>query len=458
MLFEWILGGMIIAGVGSGTHFAVQRWFPDYELTWKEFGFIMAFFLAIGLFCIIKLFDYVAITNLITYHENWSGYETAATLYKTTCTEDGICVHCYDCHPYWVDEDYECGTDKHPKTCTRQVKKYHQCPYTTEEWTFTVDASTGDSVTMSSHGFPTNPDQHRWRGWQDTYSWLPSLPSYVYSGVPPEWQAASDRIAANQPGPVVFRHNYHNYILAADHTVLKQYSPDIDRFKQQGLLPVLNNGQTEFYIGNRVYFVGARPDGDWQTASNYFNAAFGLERQGDLQLVIVDANKVSSSQADDYTGALVAYWQGPDFQKDTLSKNGVVVVLGTSDNKTVAWARAATGMPEGNELLLVNLRDQLQGKSLDPATIFGHPAATLVSDGEKVQVKVTHSQGALESVLFGSSGFQRVHMADYQHLKHEIQPTDEQKVWLYVSIFLVSLFSFGLTARLGPRTFHRLRR
>jgi hypothetical protein len=458
MLGSWVWGAFIIGGTGAAIHFLLIWMKSEYELTWKEFGFVMAAFMSLGLFGIIKVFDYVAVHNLVTYKENWSGFETRANWWKTTCSEDGPCIHCYDCHPYTEEEEYDCSyTDSDgeevSRTCTREVTRYHSCPYTTEEWTFTVDTSTGDKVTMGYHWFPTNPQQHRWKSWGDF--WLPRLPSSVRSGVPANWQAASDRLAANQPGPVVFRHAYPNYILAAERTILRTFSSKIEYYAKAGLLPAFRTQVIGDYTGDRVYFVGSRPEGDWRTASNYFNGALGAEREGDLHLVIIDASKVAPGDADDYIGALVAYWQGQDFGKDTLSKNGIVLVLGTTDNKTVAWARGATGMPSGNELLALELRENLAGKSLDPATIFGNPTATIEAGGK---LKVAHTAGAIESIFWGPGGFKRVSMKEYQYLKHEIKPTPEQMVWLYAIIFILSLIAWAMAAYNGPATFHKWRR
>lgn len=462
MLGQWVWGAFIIGGTGIAIHFLLIWMKSEYQLTWKEFGFVMTAFLSLGLFAIIKMFDYVAVQNLVTYNENWSGFETKANWIRTKCEEDGWCIHCYDCHPYTVEEEYDCSytvTDSKgntrtvSKTCTREVTKYHSCPYTTEEWTFKVETSTGDTVTMGSHWFPTNPEKHRWKSWGDF--WLPSLPSYVRSGVPANWQAANDRLAANRPGPVMFRHEYPNYILAANHTILHKFSSKIEYFAKQGLLPAFRTEVIGDYTGDRVYFVGAKPAGDWRSASNYFNGALGLEREGDLHLVVVDAAKVAESDADDYTGALVAYWQGPKFKKNTLSKNGIVVVLGTADNKTVAWSRGATGMPSGNELLVLQMSENLAGKSLEPDIIFGNPTATVEADGK---VKVAHTAGALESVLWSADGFKRVSMVDYQYLKHEIKPTGEQLVVLYILIFIISLIAWAWAAYAGPTTYHSWRR
>lgn len=462
-MIEWLWGAMIVAATGVAMHFLLKLMKSDLELTWKEFGFVTAFFLSVGLVVIIYLFDYFAVQNLVTYRESWSGFETRANWQRVTCSEDGWCTHTYDCHPYEVTERYDCSYtnskgQRVSRTCRRKVTKYHSCPYTTEEWTFSVDTSTGDSVTMGYRWFPTNPEQHRWRSWDDL--WLPSLPGWVNSGVPTNWSAANDRLASHRPGGVTFRHEYPNYVLAANLSILHKYSDKIELYKAANLLPEFRFQVLDDYTADRVYFVGTRslPADQWRAASNQFNGALGLERQGDLHLVIVDATAIPAQDADDYIGALTAFWQGASFEKNALSKNGIVVVLATADNKTVSWARAATGMPTGNELLVLTLRDQLQGQALTPATIFGSPNAEIIDDAGKLAVHVQHTQGVLEKVLFGAEGFTRVHMRDYQYLHHEIKPTREQLRWLYVIIFVLSLMAWTGAAYSGPFSFQSLRR
>src|SRR5262249_8718371 len=161
--------------------------------------------------------------------------------------------------------------------------------------------------------------------------------------IPDFWTQADNRIRAGNPGPVTARRDYENYILASQSSILHKYSGAIDQYKKDGVLPKINSSVYGFYYEDRVYFVGVQPAGNWQWYINKFNAALGLALQGDLHLVIVNSNKVGNP--DEYTQALVAYWQSKDFDRDDLSKNGIVVVVGTKDGTTVDWARAATGMP-----------------------------------------------------------------------------------------------------------------
>jgi hypothetical protein len=114
-------------------------------------------------------------------------------------------------------------------------------------------------------------------------------------------------------------------------------------------------------------------------------------------------------------------------------------------------------MPSGNEALVIDLRDGLKGKSLDPQTIFGNPTGDLYRDGGKTKVRINHTHGALEDIIWGTHKFHRIGMHEYQYLKHEIRPTGGQLVWLYVIVLIVSCIGWGVCIAVGPQTYHNLR-
>jgi hypothetical protein len=168
-------------------------------------------------------------------------------------------------------------------------------------------------------------------------------------------------------------------------------------------------------------------------------------RQGDLHLVIVDANTVTDP--DNYMGALMAYWESPALGKDALSKNGIAVVVGTKDGKTVAWARAATGMPAGNEMMILDIQNKLVGVPLDTDSIMGHPTVNLATH------KWSNTSSALEqTVLWGQDAFVRVHMgkltdkgaSGYAYLLREIVPTGWQRFWMLFSAFVAGCVTWGI--------------
>jgi len=435
---------------------------PEYEITNKEFAITAFAVLLVVLPGTAWVGKQVAINNQVTFQENRSGWETGVQWERITCTRDGACKHCYDCDPYQVP--YDCGYDDdkgkhHDKTCYKT--EYHQCPYTDEEWTFVVNTSVGD-FTIAENNLPTDPDDHRWRTWH-------SVPSYLPSGVPDFWTAVRNRVAQGTPGPATARASYPNYILASENSIIKRFSADTDQYLKVGLMPdiVTDKNIQGLYELNRVYMVGVNPPGNWSEAINRFNAHFGSALQGDLHLVIVDSNKVTNP--DSYVGALLAYWQGPKFDKDALSKNGVVIVLGTKDGKTVDWARAATGMPSGNEDLLVQLQYDLKGAPLDPATLLGSPTAKVVSknaSGDDISLTLDSkadanpTSGLLERILWGDHAFKRVHMngndgkSGYQYLLTELEPTFWQQVGILFVMLLLSGGGWGACLAYG----HHLQR
>lgn len=448
MLTMIFVGSLLVLASGLVAKYVTDQRQSQYTITWGEYTIASIVMLAI----VIPLTSWagfaIAYSNAVTYQEFWNGYELVAQWDKTKCERDGWCQHSYNCDPYQVPYDcsYYTGSGKDRRrvqqTCHRT--EYHHCPYTTEEWTFIVKSTVGD-FTIASHNLPTNPDSHRWRSYV-------AVPSGYESGIPWFWQDAKNRLDANKPGPVTVKQGYQNFILASQHTILHKYSADIERYKKEGVLPKLSSSVDGFYAANRVYSVGTQPPGNWSKALEYFNSALGFELQGNLYLVIVDSSKVSDP--DTYVWALSAYWQSPEFAHEALSKNGTVVVLGSKDGQTVEWARAATGMPKGNEALLIDIRNKLPGTKLDPESVLGTPKAELSG----TSVRVTHGEGALEKVMWGANKFERIHMKDYKYLSHEIEPTSGQKNWMYVCILLFGAIAWGICLYVGPQTFHRIRR
>lgn len=368
------------------------------------------------------------------------------------CYEDGPMKH------YWVRseqvtyyEDEPVYDSKGRRTGTRRVRKtktvYHNVPYTNHEYTYKVISNIGET-TIADRNLPENPNS-------DRYNWLVPVPDYPGEvGIPPFWAEARDRIARGDSGPVTMRKEYANYILASHRSILHRFSDSIDKYEQDGLMPQFNHQVHSFYLEDRVYMVGASPAGNWQDAINRFNGALGTELQGDLHLVIVDANRVTDP--DNYFLALMAYWLSPsDFGHDALSKNGIVVVLGTKDNQTVSWARAGTGMPEGNEAMAVDVQSQLKGVKLDPQSVLGRPKASSLSG--TLDIGYPDPKGALQLVLWGPNKFQRVHMGKpgesgnigYSYLLREVEPTGMQHFWVLFVTCVFGCVAWGICIYAG---------
>jgi hypothetical protein len=320
---------------------------------------------------------------------------------------------------------------------------------------------------------PDNPQGNRWQSAYDSGEWdyNSPIPQNILNaagiGIPPFWQAANDRITADNPGPVTRRMPYDNYILASQYTILRDFSGAIQGYLDRNLLPPVVYGVRDYYYADKVSFVGYTPEDpqDWELALMYFDAALGDELKGDTHIVIVDANSVTNP--DEYIIALKAHWQDPTvFGDNSLSKNGIIVVVGTLDGQTVAWARGTTGMPLGNELMEVSIREDLDGTPLTPDAVIGRISGEFYireSDG-KTKVRGLHGTGVLETILWGrgdpNTKFVRVSMtandADdvgtgFLYLDSEIQPTPDQKRNIEIGVFVISLFVWIGAAAFGER-------
>lgn len=457
MLTIILLTTAAVAVLGTAAMYLVPRTSTNdtWGLTWPRIasGALACMLMAWG---VTAAGFHMARASAISYEEYWSGLEDKAWIDTTTCTRDGSCVHEYDCDsyvvmvtktrqvPYTTTETY---TDANGRLSTRTVTKYrtetytepetrwHSCPYVTHEYSFKVSDTLGDTHTIGSHWFPASPTSHRWTGtgYRDARFGFgqPSLPN-VESGQPGLWVEAKKRLDAGTPGGVTKQMKYDNYILASADDIYAKASDQIAALKKDGLLPTVVTGTYDFYRADKVYGVGDLPgtDKDWQDALLRFNGHFGGEKQGDMHLVVVTDDRVSDP--DSYTNALMAYWQSEALGKHALSKNGYVVVVGSTDDQTVAWARGFSGMPLGNEAVNVAVREDLTGTALTPTALLGTPAAP--------------TSGAIGAVMFDESiGFERVQMVDYEYLFAEIEPSGGAKTLISAIIILLGLgIFFGL--------------
>lgn len=447
-----IEGAVLVMVIGLIAKLYLDRTQSVYRIDNQELAIASAVLLLVVVPVTAWVGTKIAVSSQVTYNENWGGFELHARWQRIPCHRDGNMKHSYKGDPYqyvwYTDETEEVGTGKNRHTVHKRVRheetRYHDIPYTSEEWTFTIDTTLGEYV-IADRNLPDNPDNYRYRVLVPVYS--SEFPASEI-GTPGFWVAARDRLSRGDPGPVTARREYANYILASQNTILRRFNDSIGKYQTMGMLPAINRGIYNFYFADRVYFVGLQVPGDWQSAINRFDGALGTTLQGDLHLVIVDANKVTDP--DNYAGALFAYWQSAAFGKDALSKNGIVVILGTKDGETVAWARASTGMPEGNEALLVDIQNNLKGAKLDPGSILGHPQATVV--GDSVRIAHLDPQGALEKELWGAHRFTRVHMGKpgqpgnvgYSYLLREIEPTGWQRFWILFVTCLFSCVAWGI--------------
>ncbi|MCE9540933.1 hypothetical protein K8R03_00015 [Candidatus Kaiserbacteria bacterium] len=462
-----------VAAAGLALKFYLEHYEQTgrYRITRLEFIVEMVLMALVVSPLTAEIGIYAARSNLLTFNEYLNGWESEAARADTACYRDSACRHNYDCDPYPVPVSYSCG-EKNEDTCWTVEIRYHSCPYVTVESDYAIRTTVGN-YSIATNRFPDNPNQHRWRTGKN-------IPDYVIqnagAGIPDFWLAAKRRIDSGRPGPATTRSSYVNYIYASDITNLKQYSPDVKQFLDMKLLPRLASTIHDFYRADKAHFIGYLPEDarDWQQSLEYLTAALGSELQGDLQFVIT-RNDAINANPDRYVNSVKAYWQDKEvFDRDTFSKNGIGIVVGTQDGKTIAWARAFTGMPLGNEQLLVALNNNLKGVLITPENVFGAVRGQFREgtsvNGKKLTVVSDRNGGVLAQLLWGqpdrATKFARVSMtandptdngSGFLYLSSEIQPTTGQSVVIIIVIFFLGLAAWaGCAAFDGDEIFRQL--
>ncbi|MFW5704121.1 MAG: hypothetical protein ACOCXQ_04735 [Patescibacteria group bacterium] len=460
-MIELLFFGIFLA-LSSGliAKVVLDRQNNQYSITWAEYLIVGGFMVFTIGPSVVWLGVNVARDNLLQYKEYWNGYEVSAVAQEYTCTRDGPCVHEYDCDSYRCNPhncNCRCTSRNKDGRCTSETCStcydtcWRDCPYCTKETTYVIQTTIGD-VTIAAHRLPVDPHANRWEPHRGR-----ELPQYVIEragvGAPDLWIQAQERIASGNPGPVTLEKQYENPILASQAQLLIQKSASIQTYLEMGLLPTPSKGTYNHYYATKVYGLGFEPPNaqDWIDANMRLNAALGMDLRGDLHFVVLQDSRVVNP--DDYFLSLMAYWQSEEMGKNAISKNSIVVVVQTTDGVTIDWARAATGMPEGNEHMLVELKTQLTGAQLDPMLIFGTPKGVPeFENGQVVDVNPQISNtGILEQVLWGDNAFVRRCMfcddqdeegkTSFDFLISQIQPTGWQQFWI---IFLNTLLSWVL--------------
>lgn len=386
-----------------------------------------------------------------TYTEYWGGHEKAATTFPIVCERDGHCDNTYQCDPYtytWI-ETYTDSEGK-TKTRTRSETRYHSCPYSAEETTYVVE-TTLDNYPIAT--LMTGPEFRPGK----------AIPGGQQTEPPALWTAAAERISNGEPGGVFKSNQYKNYLHASSETISKLYSEDIELFEEKGVLPRIQSVQYDIYrMGKALHPKNTILDeatlATMDKEAEYLSAALGSEKQGDLRVVFVPNRIVNEANAERYGLTLMAYWASEEMDRYATPKNAVVVIVGVGGNKTeptAEWARAYTGMPLGNEMMLSEIERKLDGQTIK-AGFLGEP--TFVPETGKVK----HSGGELENILFGSNGFQRVSMSGttpddygsgYEYLSEEWQPDAGQALgifwWSFGFSFPFFLFGCAINIVIG---------
>jgi hypothetical protein len=387
------------------------------------------------LFIAAPLTEYLIVQNKVTYKEFWNGYEVEAIKEVTECERDGDCNETYSCDPYIVMVPYTyTDSDGNTHTKVRAETRYHQCPYLQREYTYKIKTTLG---TTDMRGTFADHTRAAWRDGED-------VPSHIQTGPPQEWVHAKDRIAAKENGGVTEVHDYENYVLASDKTLLNAYSADIEQYTKQSLLRPhtvsYDNPIYGLYDADKFQAVNFTTNSkEWNEYLQRLNGYFGKQLQGNIHMLAVNANDIKD--IDRYSQALFAYWKSPELDKYALSKNSIGIVMGVKDNK-IQWARATGGLPVGNEGLLDDIRNNLRDQPFEPAKIIGIPNG----DGKAFKP----GDGVLAKTLWGEHKFQRPCMEcieeqqdGYNYLKSDIFVTGGQKFWI---VFVATLFSVAVWA------------
>jgi hypothetical protein len=445
----------IVTGLGVRAWLARDN--GARQITWVEYGAGVALLVV----AIAPLTNVIGTTwarnSLLQYEEFWGGFELTADSSSTVCQKDGNCRRTYDCDPYTVMvTKTRTNADGEVEAYTDTETRYHSCPWTTTETTYTVTTTFDTHVIGASH-LPADPEANRWTGYG--YS-RKAAPSKLPRGVPPLWQDARDRMIAGRPGPASVMKSYDNYLLASGHTILLATSDAVDGYVADGLLPRVPDRMSSPYTATKLQTVGAaaRHHAALEDAVGRTSATLGVLRQGDLHVVVVDDAEVDD--ADRYAQAMRAYWLSPEMGRHAVAKNAIVVVLGT-DATSVVWARAFTGMPLGNEQLSAAVARTLPDMKVNGATLIGEPDATVNVAGDGIDV--APGNGALERLLFAEAGgYQRACMTceddddsdviGFAYLRDEIQPTAGQRAAMALMSFVLSSGAWAAFAHFGtPR-------
>lgn len=478
------IGGLLIGLLVKGL-FSVKGG-EDWDGTprrieWSEFGVVSTVLAAIIIPSVLAVGNVLSVAEILSYQQFVNGVEVATTQqvrdckagHKGSSRASGLsnCTYTYVSGRYSYKEMHTrevCSGSGEDRTChpefywtTEWADIY--TPYATREhFAYQIDSSMGAAGELS-HTFPdVTLDQHPTPHPASNRS----IPADLPRGDPADWAEANARLKAGDPRAVTKVVNYDNYILASGDEVLATFGGDIELLLAEGLLPdhtanILGNPITgpSRSQADKVSFVGGLKVDDpaaWQRSVMRFNAALGMQLQGDLHVVLVDQAKVPSTRSVPYTQALKAYWQSGTFGKRALAKNGIILVLGVdTTSKTVAWADASTGMPFGNELMVQYLRDELRGEGLDPDRLFGTPR-TVIKEGAAT-VTLSSSRGVVEHAVFEQAPFKRARMScgddtcvGFKDLVSKIEPTFGQKTWMVV---VTSLIALGLWVLVGLTSF-----
>lgn len=395
--------------MGAGAYFVTGKTNGPIEVSKREF--IIGSVISIAVLLITgPLVEHMILDNKTTYYEYYNGYETSAIETPIVCDRDGNCEHSYSCDPYEVYH--------YTKNGGYYTTEYHQCPYVKVEYQYTVNTTLKDYRI----GDQFVKDRTAWRSGE-------GVPADLPNGPPQQWLIAKASIDNHRNDGVTEVKPYKNLLLASDRTILDQYSADIANYQKSKLLPphTVNYSDSIYnqYMADKFTAIDLKTDTKaWNESLLRLNGYFGMQLQGDVHMVAIDASKVNNP--DNYSQALFAYWKSPQsFGKYAFPKNGIGIAIGVTNNKVV-WARATGGLPVGNEALLLDIQNNLVGVNFTPSTLIGLPL---------------QKTGALYSQLWGVHKFNRPHEADYAYLASDTYVNGWNRFWI---IFVTTILSAGM--------------
>jgi hypothetical protein len=396
------------------------------------------------------------------YHQWLNGSIVSADSQRFRCSKDGPCSHEYACDYYTVEVPYTVTDSKgNSHTEWRTETRHHDCPYVTDEYSYSLTVSFGfktETFDLASHIFAAQPQAWK-RG--------KSIPGDVARGAPPQWQHAHDAIQAGNTDPATITAKYDNYLLSSESTILKAHSDDIAQLKKLKLLPDPSQNLKEpiydNYMSDKTVFVGFNPPNGpaWQSSLMHFNAALGIEKQGDLHIVAIKASALPASiSSEDYLNAVKADWLN-NLGKYAIAKNSIILILGVDDaGSTIQWSRATTGMPVGNGAMLQALGNDLAGLPFSPDAILGNTTGRVVNPTSKHPVSYQIGSGRAAQIIMVEYPFERACMGctdkseqgkqSFVYLSTEIPVGGWALFWMFVVDTIIiggmSYFAFGAYA------------
>lgn len=425
-----------------------------------------------------------AIDDKSTYLEKLHGVWSRYDIEVHTCTYQDNDIRVNDTGCEYVTVDSYCDSYDDEGDC--DDTDYEFFPWFTEERTYTAELNIfkRGHMVFASHLAP--PD------WQN-YDWYKPFfaePSgdFEYQ-IPYEWERVRNAIDKGEILPGSVWNPYFNWIFADDFSILEEYSPHIDQYRDAGLLPTINmitdstGREIKSNIRGNTTGVGfgyeivqfldiTVPQQEyerWQNTAHLWAAMAGPSVQASLIMFFAPAESVGSRHEWVHTSKAYLMTEEDEegksvFGRYILPKNVILIGCGVSgDLQKVEWCEAETGMFKGNERFLENVR-QLESFAFTPEVVFGNHTAVFVTDGgirvledpdwddREVEIyvpEIKFTGGVIDEVIRDpDEGFTRLEMAEFEEKRIVIQPDPEQidgiKSAKRMQAFMVSLISWGV--------------